>query len=103
MGCESGLTVMIEPRPAGSFRVEAAADDSVRTVECDAQRPCEGGAFFRDFTADRATIRVIVANDTTTRTVAPSYEALTPNGPECPPTCMRATVTVSLDGEAAHD
>ena len=105
IGCDSGLTVVVDPTPAGSFRVEAdAPGDSTRAVECSAQQPCANGAFFRDFTPESATIRVIVSSDTTTRSVTPVYEALQPNGPQCPPTCRQATVTVSTaDADEARE
>ena len=95
IGCDSGLTVVVEPGPSGEYTVRAeTSGDSARTVQCTAMQPCAGGAFFRDFTPERATIQVIAGGDTTVQAVAPSYETLQPNGAECPPTCRRATVTV---------
>ena len=94
IGCESGLTVAAAPAPAGAWTVIVEAGDTTRTVECLTQRDCAEGAFFRDFTPTAATVRVIAAGDTTEQTVTPAYGTLQPNGPECPPTCRRATVTI---------
>jgi hypothetical protein len=98
VGCESGLEVAVQPAPSGAYSVEVeAAGQATRTVQCTAGSPC--ALFFRDFTPERATVRVIVAGDTTTAAVAPEYRTLQPNGPQCPPTCRRASVTVDLNAD----
>ena len=98
IGCESGLTVVVEPAPSGDYAVRAETADSARTVQCTALQRCAEGAFFADFTPQRATVHVIAGGDTTVQSVTPSYETLQPNGPTCPPTCRRATVTVRRTG-----
>jgi hypothetical protein len=98
IGCDSGLAVTIQPVPSGAYRVEvAAAGQTEQSVQCTAGAPCD--LFFRDFTPERATVRVIVAGDTTTATVTPTYQTLQPNGPACPPTCRRGSATVRLDAD----
>lgn len=102
IGCESGLSVVVEPTPQGSYTVIAEAGDTTRTVECTAQRQCAEGAFFSDFTPTNATIRVIAGSDTTEQAVTPVYDTAQPNGPECPPTCRQGSVTVRTgDGNDA--
>jgi hypothetical protein len=72
IGCESGLAVLVEPAPQGSYTVIAEAGDTTRTIECTAQRQCADGAFFSDFTPGSASIRVIAGTDTTEQSVTPS-------------------------------
>ncbi|HET9986072.1 MAG TPA: hypothetical protein VFQ38_20900 [Longimicrobiales bacterium] len=96
IGCESGLAVRLDAPPAGAYRVEATGPGapSPRVQECDAATRCGGHIYFRDFTPDVATIRIVAGADTVTRTVRPSYKTLQPNGPDCPPTCRRAEVRI---------
>lgn len=99
IGCESGLEIQLDRTPAGAFRVEARApgDAAPRVFECPAAGQCGGRVFFRDFTPDSATIRVIVGADTIVRSVRPAYEIVQPNGPGCPPTCRQGRVRIDLE------
>lgn len=99
IGCESGLSVVVDPAPQGDYTVIAEEGATTRTVEC-VQNGCPDGAFFADFTPETVRIRVIAGNDTTEQTVTPEYETMQPNGPECPPTCRRATVTIRKGTDA---
>lgn len=96
IGCESGLEVRLDAPPSGAYRVEASApgDTAPRVQTCDPATACNGRVFFRDFTPDSATIRVVTATDTLTRAVRPTYQTQQPNGPDCPPTCRRAAVRI---------
>lgn len=98
IGCESGLTVVLDDAPAEPYRVEVSApgETEPRVVECSSASPCGGRVFLRDFTPESATVRVVAGGDTVAREVRPTYETLQPNGPGCPPTCRQAEVRVTL-------
>jgi hypothetical protein len=94
IGCESGLTVVLETAPQGPYRVEArAAGEEVRVRECLSERDC-GRIFFADFLPEEVTLEVIAGDARASHTVRPRVETVQPNGPECPPTCRQARVTV---------
>lgn len=97
IGCESGLEIRLDAPPAGAYRVEVGSPGVAepRVQACDPATRCDGRVYFRDFTPEVATIRVIAGADTLTRTLRPSYETLRPNGPDCPPTCRRAEVRIA--------
>jgi hypothetical protein len=94
IGCESGLEIVLEARPAGAFRVEASAPGQpARVIDCPTAASCER-IFFDDFTPDSVTVRVTAAAGAMSWNGRPSYRTLQPNGPACPPTCRQATVRV---------
>ena len=98
IGCDSGLAVVVEGTPPGAFRVEArASGEAPRVEECRSARDC-GRIFFTGFLPAEVTVEVIAGEATSSRTVLPAYETLTPNGPDCPPTCRQARVTVPWPG-----
>ena len=94
IGCESGLVVVVEGTPPAPYRVEArAAGESTRVRECPSAQEC-GQIFFADFLPAEVTVEVIAGSERSTRTVRPQVETVQPNGPNCPPTCSQAHVTV---------
>lgn len=94
IGCESGLAVVIEGTPQGSYRVEArAAGETARVHECASPEGCTQ-VFFADFLPAEVTVEVIAGDQRSTRTLRPVVESVEPNGPGCPPTCRQARVTV---------
>ena len=75
--------------------VVTAPDGSTRTATCTgASGACP--VFFFDFTPATLTVRVSSGTQSTELTVQPVYQTTRPNGPECPPECRGARVTVAL-------
>ena len=98
MGCESGLSVLVEGTPQGAYRVEArATGEAPRVRDCPSPQQC-GAIFFADFLPAEVTVEVIAGAKRSARTVRPQVETLQPNGPGCPPTCRQARVTVPWPG-----
>ncbi len=98
IGCESGLSVVVEGTPPAPYRVEArAAGESPRVRECPSPQEC-GQIFFADFLPAEVTVEVIAGAERSSRTVRPQVETVQPNGPDCPPTCRQARVTVPWPG-----
>jgi hypothetical protein len=98
IGCESGLAVVLEGTPQGSYRVEArAAGETARVRECASPQDC-AQIFFADFLREEVTVEVIAGGKRSSRTVRPEVETVEPNGPGCPPTCRQARVTVPWPG-----
>ena len=77
-----GTTVTLELRP------------TPWTVRCGVDVDCSSGVFFSDLRVDAVEIRVENERGVTFTEVQPTYEETEPNGPDCPPTCYRAEVTV---------
>jgi hypothetical protein len=94
IGCEDGLAVEIDGTPQGAYRVEARAPgESPRVRECASPAAC-GQIFFAGFLPEEVTVVVTAGDATSSRTVRPQVETVRPNGPDCPPTCRQARVTV---------
>ena len=100
MGCPGGLSVDFVEQPTARLRVEAHAPGSngVYVIDCEeANRRCQGGVHFGDFTPETVQIRFISAADTFVQQFRPVYANLRPNGPDCPPLyCLRGRVRVEL-------
>jgi hypothetical protein len=95
IGCEDGLTVVVEGTPRGAYRVEARAEgEPPRVRECTSPEAC-GQVFFAGFLPGEVTVEVTaVGGARSSRTVRPRVETVQPNGPDCPPTCRQGRVTV---------
>ena len=75
--------------------VVTAPDGSKRTANCTTTTgTCP--VSFPDFTPASVTVRVSSGTQSTEVTVEPAYLTTRPNGPECPPECRGARVTVAL-------
>jgi len=98
MGCEDGLSVVVEGTPVGAYRIEArAAGGETRVRECASPQQC-GAVFFAGFLPEEVTVEVIGGAQRSSRTVRPVVESVQPNGRDCPPTCRQARVTVPWPG-----
>ena len=75
--------------------VVTAPDGSTRTATCAGASGTCLASFF-DFTPASLTVRVSSGSQLTERTVQPAYQLTRPNGPDCPPECRGARVTVAL-------
>ena len=93
--CRSGLGVTLTNPPATAYRVEATAngETTVHAQDCASGGQCF--IFFTDFIPVRVSISVVTASATVAYDAIPTYTASRPNGPNCPPECRSATVTVS--------
>ncbi|HET7274637.1 MAG TPA: hypothetical protein VFI91_05630 [Longimicrobiaceae bacterium] len=97
IGCENGLAVEIAGERTGAVdvTVETAGQDA-RTFECaDPNQPCRN--FFGGFMPSEVTVTVRASDGSvSTESFTPTYETTYPNGPDCPPGCEQATVTVEV-------
>ena len=96
IGC-TGLVVEVTGAPSQIpvTVVVTAPDGSTRSTSCTSV----GGTCpvsFPDFTPASVAIRVLTGTQTIEETRQPTYEVTRPNGPECPPECRNARVTVAL-------
>ena len=100
VGCDSGLTVRVQPPPTVAHLIEVVASvSSARYLWRfdDASRCGAGNTFFPNYLGKRAVVVVIVGADTTLREFTDiRYGKLEPNGPQCDPTCRQAEVVVPL-------
>jgi hypothetical protein len=98
IGCSDGLTVALELRPAGAFRIELRVPGAATPYVYDCPDPsrCASGALFEELTPETATVTVTTARGTVVRDVRPAYTTSRPNGGDCPPVCRQATVTVPI-------
>lgn len=95
IGCESGLTVELQGTPDAPFTVSATADDGdTESITCTETEACR--LFFQDFTPDRVTITYEAAGRTVQQSFTPQYTRSRPNGEDCPPECMNATVVLDV-------
>jgi hypothetical protein len=96
IGC-TGLVVEVTGAPGQTpvTVVVTAPDGSTRSAICtSATGTCP--VSFPDFTPASVTIRVTTGTQTFEETRQPMYAVTRPNGPECPPECRNARVTVAL-------
>lgn len=99
IGCDSGIEVVLESPPAGSYRVEAYVDpQGPRYVfRCERQSGCTDRIFLDEFTPHRLFVEVISDSGTQRYEAAPNYQESRPNGPDCPPLCRTGVVRLPSD------
>lgn len=96
IGC-TGLVVEVTGAPGQTpvTVVVTAPDGSTRSTTCTSTTgTCP--VSFPDFAPASITIRVSAGTRAIEETRQPVYEVSRPNGPECPPECRNARVTVAL-------
>lgn len=96
IGC-TGLVVEVTGAAAQTpvTVVVTGPDGSARSATCTAATgTCP--VSFVDFTPASLTVRVSSGTQSKELTVQPAYQLTRPNGPECPPECRSARVTVAL-------
>lgn len=91
IGCTSVLEVELTGPLEYPFTLTVSGEGDSRSVECTAQEPCTG-ARFEDFTPDRATIVYESAGRGAEWTLALEYRRWRPNGDDCEPECLTATI-----------
>lgn len=99
IGCDSGIEIVLENRPAGAHRIEAYVySQGPRYVyRCEQQRGCSDRVFFTEFTPDRVFVEVVSDAGSQRYEVVPRYRESRPNGSECPPLCRTAVVRLPAD------
>lgn len=99
IGCDSGITIVLENPPAGPYRIEAYVySQGPRYVHrCERQSGCATRVFFPEFTPYRVFVEVISDVGTQRYEVVPKYQESQPNGPDCPPLCRTAVVRLPSD------
>jgi hypothetical protein len=98
IGCSNGLLVRLAGTPAGPVRVEILGDGGAarHVYECGKPVECADGVFFAELASGDVRVRVTSAAGTLTHAARPAYVLTRPNGPDCPPVCRQATLTVPL-------
>ncbi len=92
IGCDSGLTIVVEGLGGRTARVEAAAPGSPpRVFECAAGTECR--VFLAGFQPREVTVRVVTGDQTAVETAQLVYTARRPNGPDCP-ACEQGEVRI---------
>lgn len=96
--CQDGLVVELGSTTNGPLRVEAWSELRIapQVFDCPAANQCRS-AFFQDFQGENVTVRV--TTDAGTRTqefTGVDYDAVYPNGRDCPGRCRQAKVTFPL-------
>ena len=98
IGCYSGLTVALQGRPTGAYRVEVQVPGSATAYvfECPDATRCAGVVLFNDFMPSAATVTVTTERGRVQQQVQPTYVTSRPNGADCEPLCRHATVQVPI-------
>ena len=94
IGCINGISLTLTGTIPSTITVDATGNDGSHSSVT-----CTGGCTavaLPDFRPSVATIRISWAGGSKTVIVQPTYEATRPNGPDCPPICYTAKVTVDL-------
>lgn len=102
-GCTSGVTVKLSANPGESYRVEifeGGATTPAKVQLCSLAEQCSSSVFFADYRPQgNVRVRVVTSRGAIT---SPSqilnYDVVTPNGPDCTPTCFIALVNMPLPG-----
>ena len=97
MGCSSGLVVDLQGASDVPFTLTASvAGRAPETLECQSPDACL--LLFEDLTAAEVTLTYTSGGVTVQRTFTPEYERIRPNGEDCPPECVSATVVFDVNG-----
>jgi hypothetical protein len=101
IGCTSGVTVTLSGTPMESYRVEiieAGSSIANKVQICSAGAECSTTVHFDNY-QPQGNVRIRVVTSRGTATSPPillRYNPVTPNGPDCSPTCLIANVTMPL-------
>lgn len=97
IGCSDGLRVEIDgsvETPVTVTVTTSTGETQSRIAQCSGSERC--GVFFEDFTPDEVTVTWEAAGETGESTFTPTYEAVHPNGEDCPPECMIGTIDLVI-------
>jgi hypothetical protein len=103
IGCTDGISVHLTALPTSPYRVEILVGSGPGGLsyayDCAGGSACLQDIFFPELVLDRIIVRVITSLGSRDSEISnPVYATLRPNGPDCPPLCLQATVTAQLPG-----
>lgn len=101
VGCANGLRVQFTSAPSAPFSVEllslSATEPAVDRVNCPQVNSCNADVYFFGTSVSQATIRVITtAGARDSKFTDIRYTKSYPNGRQCSPTCLNASVTAAI-------
>ena len=101
IGCNSGLTVHLNTKPAGTYKVEvfplSLNQQPSYVYECSTVSNCQQDIFFAGLIVSHPFVRVTTSTGTkTVEILSVNYVTSRPNGPGCDPECKQATVNVDI-------
>ena len=91
IGCDSGLEIQLVGAPEEPHTVTVTAGDRTESYTCTDAARCRL-PFFLDFTPTAVTVVYESASVRIERDFEPEYRRFRPNGDDCPPDCLTATV-----------
>lgn len=103
IGCSDGITVHLTELPIGPYRVEILVGSGQGGLSyayvCAGGSMCLQDIFFPELRPERLIVRVTTPDGTRDTEISnPVYATVRPNGEDCPPLCLQATVTAQLPG-----
>ena len=102
IGCSDGLVVQLEGVDVESWTPTAEAPGGeTRVVECSDASACADFVHLEGFTPEEVTIRWEAGDRVVAVGLAPSYRRYRPNGEDCPPECLQATITLRVGSGSA--
>ena len=101
IGCNSGLTVHLNTKPAGTYKVEvfplSPNQQPAYVYECSNVSSCQQDIFFASLIVSHPFVRITTSAGTKTVEIPTvNYVTSRPNGPGCDPECRQATVNVDI-------
>ena len=101
IGCNSGLTVHLNTKPTGTYKVEVFAlspnQQPSYVYECSNVSNCQQDIFFAGLIVSHPYVRITTSTGTKTVEIPTvNYVTSRPNGPACDPECRQATVNVDV-------
>jgi hypothetical protein len=95
IGCNDGLNVIVNASLQQDYTVTVSSGaQTLHTFTCRPGQPCQ--AFVDNHTPAQVTVSVATAAGPVSKTFTPEYKVTKPNGPDCPPDCRQASVTVTV-------
>ena len=95
IGCVKGLNVVVNSSLQQDYTVNVkSGTQQLATATCRAGQPCN--VFVENQQPASVVVEIVTPDGTVQRTFNPQYVATRPNGPDCPPECRQATVTVNV-------
>ena len=95
IGCTDGLNVVVNAALQQDFTVTVTSGgQTLHTFTCRSGQSCH--AFVENKTPATVTVALATGMGPVSKEFTPEYKINKPNGPNCPPDCRQATVTVTV-------
>jgi hypothetical protein len=95
IGCNDGLNVVVNSALQQDYTVTVTSGgQTLHSFTCRPGQPCQ--AFVENRTPATVTVALATAMGPISKDFTPEYKISKPNGPDCPPDCKQATVTVTV-------